>query len=179
MSKSKNTNKAKNIKFIVLDIDGVCTDGKLYYDREGNITKCFNVQDGVAIHSALRMNVGVGIISGRKDPLVEKRAEELNIKDYYGGFASKLASLKEIKEKYGLEWSEIAFIGDDWVDLDPMMKVGLPIAVANACPEVKKVAKYITKAKGGEGAVREAIIHIFSKQGVSRKNLARLWMHNS
>ncbi len=174
---SSAQNDAKNIRFIVLDVDGVCTDGKLYYDINGNVSKCFNAVDGLAIVTALKLNMGIGIITGRNDPLVAKRVQDLGIMDYYPGFPAKLGPIEEIREKHGLDWNEIAYVGDDWVDLDPMLKVGYPVAVANARKEVKALAKYITEAKGGEGAVREAIEHIFELQGKTPEMLSDLWKH--
>lgn len=176
-TKTQSNTETKNIKFLVLDVDGVCTDGKLYYTPKGKVTKAFFAQDGVAILTALKLGIGVGIITGRKDKGVAQRAKDLGIKDYFAGHLAKLDALEEIKAKHRLDWEEMAYMGDDWIDLDPMLKVGYPIAVENARPEVKEVAKYITKLSGGNGAVREAIEHIFSLQGKTTKELAQAWIH--
>lgn len=164
------------IKFVVLDIDGVCTDGKLYYDMNGNVTKCFYAQDGLAIITALKNHMGIGVITGRSDAAVAQRMSDLGIIDYHAGYTDKLKIVEKIKNKYKLDWSEISFIGDDWIDLSSMMQVGYPISVANGCDEVKAIAKYITKARGGEGAVREALLHIFEQQGITSSELAKIWL---
>ncbi len=165
------------IKCIVLDIDGVCTDGKLYFDSEGRVTKCFNTQDGIAIKTALdHLNIVVAVITGREDLAARTRMEGLGVKDYYAGYYSKYAPLEEIKQKYNFEWEEMAYIGDDWIDLAPMKTVGYPIAVANACKETKEAAKFITTKHGGDGAVREAFEHIFAMLGKSGDELAKLWI---
>ncbi len=167
----------KNIKCIVLDIDGVCTDGKLYFDSEGKVSKCFNTQDGIAIKTALdHLKIVVAVITGRTDIGARTRMEGLGVVDFYSGHYSKLIPLEEIKNKYNFEWDEMAYIGDDWIDLAPMLKVGYPIAVANACKETKEAAKYVTQKNGGDGAVREAFEHIFELQGKSGAELAKYWI---
>ncbi len=168
----------KKIKFIVLDVDGVCTDGKLYYNTNGEVTKAFYAPDGVGIRSALRAGIGIAVITGRVDESVAKRIKDLGITDYYAGFESKLEPIQEIRQKHHLSWDEMAYIGDDWIDLDPMNSVGCPIAVANAAEAVKNIACYITKLKGGEGAVREAIEYVFSLNGVRSAELAQMWTHD-
>ncbi len=170
--------KAKKIKFIVIDIDGVMTDARLYYSEEGVVLKSFNVRDGLALVSAMRLGIGVGVISGGNEPLVKKRLDELGIKDYFLGRLAKADALEEIRQKYNLEYSQMAYIGDDWIDIDPMKKVGLPIAVNDAAKEVKKIARFITKARGGHGAVREAVEYIAKKQFDSNA-LANVWINKS
>ncbi|SIN78881.1 KdsC family phosphatase [Halodesulfovibrio marinisediminis] len=156
---------AKGIKLIILDCDGVLTDGGLYYDHEGNVTKRFNVLDGLGIKAAQACDLIIGVITGLEAKSVASRMNDLGIVDYYAGHLKKMACIKEIKEKYDLDWHQIAYIGDDWVDLAPMRQVGLPIAVANAMQEVKEVAVLQTEAKGGHGAVREALNFIMYSQG--------------
>ncbi len=169
-------NDAKNVKCLVLDVDGVCTDGKLYYDCEGNVSKSFNAQDGLGIMTAHALGLRIAIITGRKDALVEARVKALQIEDYYPGFHAKLEPLQDIMQKHNLTQDEVAYVGDDWIDLDPMLHVAYPIAVANAVDEVKEIAKFVTRKNGGEGAVREAIEHIFKAQGKDGKTLAKVWM---
>lgn len=165
---------AAAIRFIVLDVDGVCTDGKLYFQENGHPVKCFNSQDGLGIKTAMMAGIGVGIITGRNDPCVLARMSQLGVTEYHAGFESKLPKLEAIRQKYGLKMEEIAYVGDDWIDLDPMRTVGMPIAVANAAAQVKKEALYITAARGGEGAVREAIEFILAAT-MDGKNPADLW----
>lgn len=157
--------KAKKIRMLVLDVDGVLTDGGLYYDLQNQVMKRFNVQDGLGIKLALSSGIGVAVITGLVSPAVEKRINDLGITDYYAGFQDKRQCLKEIKDRHNLEWDEIAYLGDDWVDLAVMLQVGFPLAVANAQPEVKNIANYVTAACGGNGAVREVIRLLLMSQG--------------
>lgn len=165
---------AAAIRFLVLDVDGVCTDGKLYFQENGHPIKCFHAQDGIGIKTALYAGLGVGIITGRNDPCVLARMSQLGVTEYHAGFEAKLPKLEAICRKYGLKMEEIAYVGDDWIDLDPMRSVGMPIAVANAVAQVKKEARYITAARGGEGAVREAIEFLLAAR-LDGKNPADYW----
>ena len=165
---------AAAVRFLVLDVDGVCTDGKLYFQENGHPLKCFHAQDGIGIKTALLAGIGVGIITGRNDPCVLARMSQLGVKDYYAGFESKLPKLEAIRRKYGLRKEEMAYLGDDWIDLDPMRSVGMPMAVANAVAQVKKEALYVTAARGGEGAVREAVEFLLAARR-DGKNPADLW----
>ena len=165
---------AASVRFLVLDVDGVCTDGKLYFQENGHPVKCFNAQDGIGIKTAMMAGIGIGIITGRNDPCVLARMSQLGVTEYHAGFESKLPKLEAIRRKYGLEWEEMAYVGDDWIDLDPMRTVGMPIAVANAVAQVKKEALYITAARGGEGAVREAIEFLLAAR-MDGRNPADYW----
>ncbi|MBQ4615378.1 MAG: HAD hydrolase family protein [Mailhella sp.] len=165
---------AASVRFLVLDVDGVCTDGKLYFMEHGHPVKCFNAQDGIGIKTAMLAGIGIGIITGRNDPCVLARMSQLGVTEYHAGFESKLPKLEAIRLKYGLKPEEMAYMGDDWIDLDPMRSVGMPIAVANAVAQVKKEARYITAARGGEGAVREAIEFLLAAR-MDGKNPADFW----
>lgn len=165
---------ASAVRFLVLDVDGVCTDGKLYFQENGHPLKCFNAQDGIGIKTALMAGIGIGIITGRNDPCVLARMSQLGVRDYYAGFESKLPKLEAIRRKYHLRKEEMAYLGDDWIDLDPMRSVGMPMAVANAVAQVKKEALYVTSARGGEGAVREAVEFLLASRR-DGKNPADLW----
>ena len=129
---------AASVRFLVLDVDGVCTDGKLYFQENGHPVKCFNAQDGIGIKTAMLAGIGIGIITGRNDPCVLARMSQLGVTEYHAGFESKLPKLEAIRKKYGLKPEEMAYMGDDWIDLDPMRTVGMPIAVANAVAQVRK-----------------------------------------
>ena len=166
------------IKILVLDVDGVLTDGGLYYDLQHQVMKRFNVQDGLGIKIAQSSGIKVAVITGLVSLAVEARIHDLGIEDYYAGFQDKRNCLDEIRKKYTLEWQEMAYLGDDWVDLSVMSQVGLPLAVANAQPEVKDIAKYVTTAQGGQGAVREVIRHLLMAQGKYEAVLAS-WSHSS
>ena len=156
---------AQNMRMLVLDVDGVLTDAGLYLDGQGNELKRFNAQDGLGIKILLRMGIQVGVITGLKSKAVRARMEALGVTDYAEGVEHKLRELDAMRQKYKLTWQEMAYVGDDWIDLAPLHKVGLPIAVANAQKEVKDVASYITTASGGHGAVREVVRLLLESQG--------------
>ena len=131
------------IKAIMMDVDGVLTDGSINYDSDGKEIKCFNVQDGLAINFAIKTGIRIYWISSRKSKAVSVRAKELKIHKVYLEVKDKKAVIKKIMKEDKLSSSEISYIGDDVVDISSMKLVGLPIAVANACPEVKKYATII------------------------------------
>ncbi len=167
-------NVAARVRFLVLDVDGVCTDGKLYYLESGHPVKCFSSLDGIGIKTAIHYGIRVGIITGRNDPAVLARMALLGVRDYFPGYENKLPPLEQIRRKYDLSFEEMAYLGDDWIDLDPMRIVGMPMAVANAVLQVKREARYITAARGGEGAVREAIEFLLAAR-MDGTNPADFW----
>lgn len=144
-----------NIKLLILDVDGVLTNGKIYISDDGTETKCFNIQDGLGLKLLLENSIEVAVISGRKSNATKKRLRELGIKYGYFGIADKIKIFNELKKKLCLTDENIASIGDDLPDLPIMQQVGFSVAVANAVDEVYKIADYITLNKGGDGAVRE------------------------
>jgi 3-deoxy-D-manno-octulosonate 8-phosphate phosphatase (KDO 8-P phosphatase) len=162
--------RAAKIRIVLMDVDGVLTDGKLYYlPGEGGVmyeTKGFNSHDGIGLHLANGAGIVTGLISGRTSPGTVERAKILNIKYVYQGLLAKEASFYEILRDAGLEPEQAAFIGDDFTDAPLMMLSGLGVAVANARSEVREAAHYVTTAAGGEGAVREAMEVIFQAQGL-------------
>ena len=153
------------IKLLILDVDGVLTDGGLYYDHEGNVTKRFNVQDGLGIKIAQSFGLNIAVITGLKHGAVEKRVRELGIAEYHAGHVDKVPLMDAIRGRLGLERTEIAYLGDDWVDAGVMGAVGLPMAVANAQPEILALAKWISQRSGGQGAVREAVMFLLRCRG--------------
>ena len=157
---------AKSIRLLVLDVDGVLTDGGLYYDSTGLAMKRFDSQDGNGIKMLQGCGVEVAVISGMNAPCVKRRLEALGIGTYHGGAQYKTRLLETMRVERRLTWNEIAYVGDEWVDLAAMAKVGLPIAVANARPEAKERALYVTKASGGHGAVREVTDWILRCKGL-------------
>lgn len=157
--------RAKRLKLFLMDVDGVLTDGRLYYTPEGEEIKVFNVRDGLGIKLAQKANIKVGVISGRKSKALLKRLEELGLDEVHLGVYEKLPVLERILEKYGLDYEEVAFLGDDLVDIPLLKRVGFPMVVGDAPKEVKNFALYITKAKGGEGAVREALEYVLKLRG--------------
>ena len=156
--------RIKKIKMIISDIDGVWTDGTFYKGTDGQEFKKFNINDGVGVAMAKSAGYKIALISGRYSPATEHRAKELRIEDVYNGGLNKIHAYEELKIKYNMIDSEIAYIGDDLIDIPVMEKVGAPIAVANAVKNVKKISIHITKTAGGYGAFREAVSWIIKKQ---------------
>lgn len=154
----------KDIKIVIIDVDGVLTDGTIYIDANGAETKGFNILDGTGISYLHRVGIKTAIISGRTSKAVIHRAKELDIIDVYQGVINKLEAYKEIREKYGFRDEEICYIGDDLIDLPILYRVGFPVTVANASPLVKREVAYVTKARGGFGAVREVAEMIIKYQ---------------
>lgn len=156
---------AAQVKLFILDVDGVMTDGGIILDSEGRELKRFNVYDGTGVKYLQRAGLQVALISGRHSESTSVRARQLGIEIVYQGAADKLEVLQEVKRRAGVRDEEISYMADDLIDLPVMRRVGYPIAPANARPEVKQVALYVTKAEGGHGAVREAAEHILKAQG--------------
>ncbi|WP_428909784.1 KdsC family phosphatase [Niallia sp. Krafla_26] len=151
------------IKLIVLDVDGVLTDGKLYIGSDGEEYKSFHTQDGMGISIARYTGIKFAIISGRTSKAVSKRAEELKFDYVYQGISEKIKVLEEIREKTGIRLEEICYVGDDINDLPILKMVGFPCAPHNAVPLVKESVQFVAPSNGGEGAVREIIDEILQK----------------
>lgn len=147
--------KAKHVRLLLLDVDGVMTDGRLFYSHDGKESKMFNTQDGFGLRLILESDIQTGIITARRSEVVAKRAEELQMSYVYQGARSKLDAYKDIMKQSGLKPFEICYMGDDWLDLVLLKRVGFSAAPANAVPEVKEIAHYLTNKTGGHGAVRE------------------------
>lgn len=160
--------RARKIKMLLMDVDGVLTDGGIIYGGGPGLEielKKFHVQDGTAIALAHRAGLKTGIITGRESLVVTRRAQELQMAEIYQKAHSKMEAFQEILARHGVKEEEVAFIGDDLIDLPVMARSGLAIAVANAQDEVKALAHMVTKAQGGQGAVREAVNFILKAQG--------------
>ena len=155
---------AKNIKLVLLDVDGVLTDGRLYYGNSGEELKAFDIQDGLGIKLLQKGDVKVGIITGRRSALLQRRAEELAISPLVQGREDKWLALNEMMENLGVSLEEIAFVGDDLPDLAVIKRVGLGITPANGSHIVASQADWQTKNSGGDGAVREVAELILSAQ---------------
>ena len=147
--------RAANIRMLVLDVDGVLTDGKLYFDHQGNESKAFNARDGLGMKALQRCGIEVAVITGRVCHAVTHRMNQLGIKHVYQGQVKKLSAFLELLELTGLDAQQVCFAGDDWIDLPVLSRVGLAVSVANGEERVKQQAHWITNNKGGEGAVRE------------------------
>ena len=166
--------RLKKIKLIISDVDGVITDGTVFKGAENLELKRFCVQDGTAVVMAKTAGFLLAFISGRYSQATEIRLNELKISDVYNGTLNKLVPYEKLKQKYKLKDDEIAYIGDDLIDIPVMEKVGLPAAVQNAYPDVKEKAIFVTKTRGGEGAFREFIDWILTELGTYEKCLADL-----
>lgn len=156
--------KIKKIKLLLLDVDGVLTDGSIILGPSELEIKIFNIQDGLGIKLAQAGGIDVGIITGRFSEAVKKRASELDIKILYQGQADKQETYQKIKQQLDLADDQIAYIGDDLPDLVILKQVGFSCAVADASDEIKKHVDFVTKRNGGKGAVREAIELILKNQ---------------
>lgn len=163
--------KAKAIKLLVLDVDGVLSDGKLYFSNSGDEIKAFSTLDGQGIKMLQGSGVEVAIITGRSSELVQRRANNLGIEHIVQGREDKLTALDELIATVGVNYPEIAFLGDDLPDLAPIRKVKLGMTVANGHHFVAEHADWQTTARGGEGAVREACELIMRAQGSLRAAL--------
>ena len=162
--------RGKKVKLVIADVDGVLTDGSIYKAKESSTfvdieLKQFSIVDGAGIALARLLDLHVAIISGRHSLATEARAKELKIEDVYNGSLNKVKPYEDLKSKYSLNDEDIAFIGDDIIDLNLMENVGAPIAVANAYHLVKDTAIYTTSLPGGQGAFREAIDWLAMCQG--------------
>lgn len=164
ISDQKLISRAKAIRLLLLDVDGVLTDGRLYYGNNGEELKAFNIQDGLGIKLLQRNGVKVGIITGRSSELLARRANELGIDLVVQGREDKLVALQEVLKTHDYRMEEIAFLGDDLPDVAVIRQVGLGVAVANARLFVVENAVWQTKANGGHGAVRELVEMILQAQ---------------
>jgi 3-deoxy-D-manno-octulosonate 8-phosphate phosphatase (KDO 8-P phosphatase) len=148
--------RASRIRLLVLDVDGVLTDGRLYYDNQGNETKAFHVRDGYGIKAVMRAGCEVAIISGRRSVAVETRLKELGVQHAILGNEDKLPALKTLTDKLGIDdLQAVACVGDDTPDLPLLEVAGFAVVPADAHPDVSAVAHWQTQTCGGRGAVRE------------------------
>ena len=156
--------RMKRIRLIILDVDGVLTDGGIYMGPDGEAMKRFDIKDGAGIMLWQRTGGMTAILTGRSSKIVENRAKELKISVVRQGCADKRAVYEELKQELNLSDDEIAYIGDDFIDLPVMRVVGLPIAVADAAPEARNAARLVMTHAGGHGAIREAVERILRAQ---------------
>lgn len=147
--------RAARVRMLVLDVDGVLTDGKLYFDHAGNESKAFNARDGLGMKALQRCGIEVAVITGRKCKAVTHRMNQLGIKHVYQGSLHKLDAFLDLLELTGLDAEQVCFAGDDWIDLPVLSRVGLAVAVADAEERVKQQVHWVTNRKGGDAAVRE------------------------
>jgi len=159
---------AAEIALVVLDVDGVLTDGRLWYGPDGETLKAFNVRDGHGIKSLVAAGVGVAVISGRRSAAVTARMRELGVADVAQGVSDKARALAELLKRNAVDPRRVACLVDDTPDLGLMAAVGMPAAVADAHPDVLAAARHVTRAAGGHGAVREFCDFLLAARDAAR-----------
>jgi len=171
--------RAKNARLLLMDVDGVLTDGQIYMQSlpDGTVTemKVFSAYDGIGLKLARLAGLRTGIITGRNSAATAQRVREVDMEFVYQDCAEKLGAYEEILRRSGLPDAAVAYVADDLPDLPVLARVGLAVAVANAAPEVKRAAHYVTRRSGGEGAVREVVELLLKAQGkwVQAMHMAR------
>jgi 3-deoxy-D-manno-octulosonate 8-phosphate phosphatase (KDO 8-P phosphatase) len=165
--------RAKQVELLLLDVDGVLTDGSLSYTPVGGESKSFNTQDGFGLRILQEAGVEVGLITARSSEAVARRAEDLRLKYVFQGKGDKRKVYEEILKKTGLRPPQTAFMGDDWLDLPILLRAGLAAAPANAVVEVRQSVHYVCQSSGGRGAVRELCDLILESKGLLSALLAR------
>jgi 3-deoxy-D-manno-octulosonate 8-phosphate phosphatase (KDO 8-P phosphatase) len=157
--------RLKRIKALIVDIDGVMTDGRIIYSIYGDELKFFDVQDGFGLSLLNKAGIKTIIVTAKKSRIVKMRARDMKVTRVYQGFMDKLKPYNDILKRYRLKPEEICFIGDDLIDIPVLKRVGFAVAVPNAVEEVKKSAHFVTSKYGGRGAVREICDMILKAQG--------------
>ena len=156
--------RASRIRLLALDVDGVLTDGRLYFDNQGNEFKAFSVRDGMGLKAVQSAGIELAIITGRNSTIVEQRAAQLGIGHVYQGSDNKLTAYMDLLAKTGLTDEQICYVGDDWIDLPVLLRVGLAVSVPAADDLVKDRVHWVTTRHGGDGAVRELCQLILESQ---------------
>ncbi|MDF1758854.1 MAG: HAD-IIIA family hydrolase [Legionellaceae bacterium] len=165
--------KAKKVRCLICDVDGVLTNAHITIDTNGVESKSFNIQDGLGLKLLLRANIEVAIITGSTHTIIDHRMKQLNITNYFKGKTNKQDSYDQLKARLNLQDDQFAYIGDDLPDIAIMKQVGFSIAIANAVKEVKQVADWNTELKGGNGGVREVCDFILNSQNMAEIALER------
>ncbi|MFC1708851.1 KdsC family phosphatase [Candidatus Omnitrophota bacterium] len=156
--------KAEKIKLLILDVDGILTDGRIIYDSKGRDLKLFDVHDGLGVHILSHMGIKVILITAKASKAIKPRARDMRVDKVYGSIIPKTKVYDKILKDYNLKDEQICFMGDDLVDIGILKRVGLPISVPDACKEAKDLSAYITEKRGGRGAVREVVELILKSQ---------------
>ncbi|MCK4694507.1 MAG: HAD-IIIA family hydrolase [Candidatus Cloacimonetes bacterium] len=167
----------KNIKLLILDCDGVLTDGKIIYDDNRTEIRNFSAKDGLGIKLLPFANIQVAVISGKKSETLARRCEDLGIRYVFQKVRNKLRMAEELIQRLNLKWKNVAFMGDDWNDFPIIKRAYISSAPADAFEDFQKKVDFITRRNGGEGAVREFIEHILKEQGVYEKTVEKLVAH--
>ena len=157
--------KVSKVGLLLLDVDGVLTDGRIIYDSRGRDSKFFDVHDGLGVYLLKRAGIPTVLITAKGSRAIRPRARDMRVDAVYEDVSPKSSVLEKILVKYGRNAEEACFVGDDLVDLCMMKRVGVPVAVANACEDVKRAAVYVTSRSGGRGAVREVAELILKTRG--------------
>lgn len=157
--------KLKKIKLLMLDVDGVLTDGRIIYDSQGRDAKFFDVHDGMGVYLLKKADISTVLITAKGSRAIRPRARDMRVETVFANISPKTKALEKILKKFKVSAQEVCFVGDDLVDLGLMKKVGFAVAVFNACPEIKQSAAYVTLKYGGRGAVREVAELILKAQG--------------
>ncbi len=165
MTREQFTEKLKGIKLLALDVDGVLTDDSIFFGPDGFEAKKFNISDGFFIALAMRAGLEIAVVSGRYSPATDTRMKDLGVRHVLQEKRSKVEQITPLLEKLGLDFSEVAFVGNELLDIKLAQKAGLGIAVADSAPELLTVADYVTEKNGGCGAVREIIECYFRAVG--------------
>lgn len=158
------------IRLLIVDVDGVLTDAGMYYSESGDELKKFNTRDGMGIRLLQDIGVPTAIVTRERTAIVERRAAKLKIEDVHQGIVDKLPVVKALCAKHGIDADEACYMGDDLGDFEAMGHVGLPVAVRDAVPAILRAAWYVTRKRGGEGAVREVCDLILRSKGTSPKS---------
>ncbi len=166
--------KAGKIKLLLLDVDGVLTDGRIIYDSRGRDSKFFDVHDGLGVYVLHKAGIKTILITAKSSKTIRPRAKDMRVAEVFADIFPKTAVLDKILKKYKVDLDEICFVGDDLVDLSLMKKVGMPVAVANAAGEIKEAASFVTRCSGGRGAVRE-IAELILKSQDKWKDILRFY----
>lgn len=156
--------KIRAVRLLILDVDGVLTDGRIIMNDQGYESKHFDVRDGHGLKVLMRYGINVALVTGRRSSVVEHRAKDLGIQEVHQGIWDKVGILDQLLKKMNLHPEQAAYVGDDIVDIPIMQRVGLAVAVRDAAEDTKKIARYVTKKKGGRGAVREVCEIILKAQ---------------
>ena len=168
-----------NVKVIIMDVDGVLTDGRIIVDDNGVEHKFFDVKDGHIIHIALNLGIKIAWVSGRYSKATQARADALKIPLVLQNQHEKISSFKDIRDKFGVQNKEIAYFGDDLIDIPPMIASGFSAAPYDAVDDVKKTADYISAKKGGRGFVRDAVEYILKRMNLWDGVLAKYLLSES
>lgn len=165
--------RAKRIQLLALDVDGVLTDGRLYFDNHGNEMKAFSTRDGLGLKAIQGAGISLAVITGRASRIVADRAASLGIEHVYQGEDDKLSAYHDLLKKTGLQDEQVCYAGDDWIDLPVLLRVGLAVTVPDAGDDIKANCHWITPQRGGEGAVRNLCELLLEARGAKAALLAR------